>query len=48
MIWYSQEAREYMLLAAFCGASFLFFARSWQRPERRKSLGGRRFQRSPC
>ena len=35
MIWYSQEAREYMLLAAFCGASFLFFARSWERPERR-------------
>jgi 4-amino-4-deoxy-L-arabinose transferase-like glycosyltransferase len=29
MIWYSQEAREYMLLAAFCGASFLFFARVW-------------------
>ena len=36
MIWYSQEAREYMLLAAFCGASFLFFARSWQRPVRRE------------
>ncbi len=28
MIWYSQEAREYMLVAAFCGASLLFFARS--------------------
>ncbi|MGI8427763.1 MAG: glycosyltransferase family 39 protein [Solirubrobacteraceae bacterium] len=32
MIWYSQEAREYMLLAALCGASFLFFARAWHRP----------------
>jgi len=29
MIYYSQEAREYMLLAALCGASFLFFARAW-------------------
>jgi mannosyltransferase len=28
LIWYSQEAREYMLLAAFCGASLLFFARA--------------------
>jgi mannosyltransferase len=27
MVWYSQEAREYMLLAAFCGASVLYFAR---------------------
>jgi uncharacterized membrane protein len=27
MIWYSQEAREYMLLAALSGASLLFFAR---------------------
>jgi mannosyltransferase len=35
MIWYSQEAREYMLLAAFCGASFLFLARFWHRPTRR-------------
>jgi mannosyltransferase len=35
MIWYSQEAREYMLLAAFCGASFLFLARHWHRPSRR-------------
>jgi uncharacterized membrane protein len=31
MIWYSQEAREYMLLAALCGASVLFFARSLRR-----------------
>jgi mannosyltransferase len=30
MIWYSQEAREYMLLAALTGASFLFFARAWR------------------
>ena len=28
MIWYSQEAREYMLLAALCGASLLCFARA--------------------
>lgn len=31
MIWYSQEAREYMLLAAFSGASVLFFARALHR-----------------
>lgn len=30
MIWYSQEAREYMLLTAFCAGSFLLFARSWR------------------
>ena len=35
MIWYSQEAREYMLLAALCGASLLYFARSWHEPSRR-------------
>jgi mannosyltransferase len=35
MIWYSQEAREYMLLAALTGASVLFFARSWRHPSRR-------------
>jgi mannosyltransferase len=35
MIWYSQEAREYMLLAALCGASVLFFARALQAPSRR-------------
>jgi mannosyltransferase len=28
LIWYSQEAREYMVLGALSGASFLFFARS--------------------
>lgn len=28
MIWYSQEAREYMLLTALCGASLLFFVRA--------------------
>jgi 4-amino-4-deoxy-L-arabinose transferase-like glycosyltransferase len=38
MIWYSQEAREYMLLAAFCGASFLFFARSWHEASRRNLI----------
>ena len=31
MIWYSQEAREYMLLVALCAASLLFFARAWNR-----------------
>jgi 4-amino-4-deoxy-L-arabinose transferase-like glycosyltransferase len=35
MIWYSQEAREYMLLAALSGMSLLFFARTWRRPSRR-------------
>jgi mannosyltransferase len=35
MIYYSQEAREYMLLAALSGASFLFFARAWHDPSRR-------------
>ena len=35
MIWYSQEARAYMLLVAFCGASFLFFARGWKAPSAR-------------
>jgi uncharacterized membrane protein len=32
MIWYSQEAREYMLLAALCAASLLFFARARRAP----------------
>ncbi len=32
MIWYSQEAREYMLLAALCAASLLYFAKAWHRP----------------
>jgi 4-amino-4-deoxy-L-arabinose transferase-like glycosyltransferase len=31
MIWYSQEAREYMLLIFLCTASLLFFARAWNR-----------------
>ncbi|MGH2869392.1 MAG: glycosyltransferase family 39 protein [Solirubrobacteraceae bacterium] len=35
MIWYSQEAREYMLLVVLCAASLLFFARAWR-------TGGRR------
>ncbi len=35
MIWYSQEAREYMLLAALCGLSLLYFARAWREPSRR-------------
>jgi uncharacterized membrane protein len=32
LIWYSQEAREYMLLALLCGGSLLFFARAWRSP----------------
>jgi hypothetical protein len=32
LIWYSQEAREYMLLALLCGGSLLFFARAWRAP----------------
>lgn len=39
MIWYSQEAREYMLLAALCGASLLYFARAWHDP-RGLNIGG--------
>ena len=30
LIWYSQEARAYMLLVVLSGASFLFFARAWR------------------
>jgi uncharacterized membrane protein len=39
MIWYSQEAREYMLLAALCGASLLYFARAWHAPNRGNIVG---------
>jgi 4-amino-4-deoxy-L-arabinose transferase-like glycosyltransferase len=35
LIWYSQEARTYMLLAALSGASFLWFVRARRRPSRR-------------
>jgi len=35
MVWYSQEARAYMLLAAFSGASFLYFVRASRAPTRR-------------
>ena len=35
MIWYSQEARSYMLLMAFAGASFLWFIRAEREPSRR-------------
>jgi hypothetical protein len=38
MIWYSQEAREYMLLTALSAASLLFFARAWRRPPARRDL----------
>lgn len=35
LIWYSQEARAYMLLVAFSGASFLWFVRARRDPSRR-------------
>jgi uncharacterized membrane protein len=35
MIWYSQEAREYMLVAALCAASLLFFVRARRDPSGR-------------
>jgi uncharacterized membrane protein len=38
MIWYSQEAREYMLLVVLCAGSVLFFARLWREPERDRHL----------
>ena len=38
MIWYSQEAREYGLLAALCAASLIFFARAWRAPGSRRDL----------
>ncbi len=36
MIWYSQEAREYMLLSALCAGSLLLFARARRRPTTRR------------
>ncbi len=35
MIWYSQEAREYMLLVLLSGASLLYFAKAWNTPSTR-------------
>ncbi|HYB27683.1 MAG TPA: glycosyltransferase family 39 protein [Solirubrobacteraceae bacterium] len=35
LIWYSQEARAYMLLAALSGLSFLWFVRARRQPTRR-------------
>jgi 4-amino-4-deoxy-L-arabinose transferase-like glycosyltransferase len=35
LVWYSQEARAYMLLAALSGASFLWFNRARYQPTRR-------------
>lgn len=35
LIWYSQEARSYMLLTALCGLSFLFFLRARRHPSTR-------------
>ena len=36
MIWYSQEAREYMLLSALCAGSLLLFARARRTPTTRR------------
>jgi mannosyltransferase len=33
LVWYSQEARAYALLAMFCALSFWLFARALQRPD---------------
>ncbi len=38
MIWYSQEAREYGLLAALSAATLIFFARAWRAPASRRDL----------
>jgi 4-amino-4-deoxy-L-arabinose transferase-like glycosyltransferase len=38
MIWYSQEAREYMLLVALCSASLWCFVRAWRAPTGRALL----------
>jgi hypothetical protein len=35
LIWYSQEAREYMLLVFTCAGSLWFFARAWRGGQRR-------------
>jgi hypothetical protein len=35
LIWYSQEARAYMLFGLLCGLSFLFFARALRQPSSR-------------
>jgi mannosyltransferase len=39
MVWYSQEARAYMLLAVFAAGSFLFCARAWREPSTRNIAG---------
>jgi Dolichyl-phosphate-mannose-protein mannosyltransferase len=36
LIWYSQEAREYMLLCVLATASVLLFARAWREPTSRR------------
>jgi mannosyltransferase len=38
LIWYSQEAREYMLLVTLCAASLWCFARAWTAPTGRRLL----------
>lgn len=39
MVWYSQEARSYMLFAALCGTSLLFAARCARAPSLRNHVG---------
>lgn len=39
MIWYSQEARAYMLFALLCGLSLLFFAKARRKPSGRHLVG---------
>jgi 4-amino-4-deoxy-L-arabinose transferase-like glycosyltransferase len=39
MIWYSQEARSYMLLATLTGAAFMFFVRALRDPSRGNLIG---------
>jgi 4-amino-4-deoxy-L-arabinose transferase-like glycosyltransferase len=38
MVWYSQEARSYMLVATLAGASFLWFTRALRDPSRRNLI----------
>ena len=38
MIWYSQQARTYMLLATLSTAAFVFFIRAWREPRARNLI----------
>jgi mannosyltransferase len=39
MIWYSQDATEYMTLAALSGASFVYFSRQLRAPSTKNTVG---------